>query len=581
MLLFPVGQNFITSSLRIRQTQVLALYVCMFLLAFGVATVTDQLYAKALALGAMFPGGGFLLWAGAGHPMQLLFIGLSAASILAFAVALAIWFATGNIILPALVWAATAIFSALVQSNNNVWQSSVLIVPLGVAAGVAIMCASIWYARHRGLLHRARLNSHLRSAGTIIPAPNNQPAKTNAELSRDDLRLMRLLLDRALQPVDKFNGFEWIDQFQTAAVRYQLNFMSYALSIAQSAYFPAFSGYLDVAQKNLIAKQQDHRVWRYWWLENIWGNLNTNPDPIPRDNIMLTGFLATQLALYRNASSFEPCRVPQELTFEINSGRRFIYNEVELIEILVRGYEHARHGLLACEPNWIYPLCNLISASAVRAHDSATGSTHWHEIAPQFRKALETQYIAEDGKIVPFRSAHTGIAAHPIGGAVMQAFPCFFLSALFPDIAQRQWEALRYDLKGRCWTDALWRIDVGNYRFSRASSYAATAAAAVEVGDTDTSKLLLEHLEEECPTTVSKGISHRSNASLWAHAVEMIARCGSAGAFHALVAREIHLDKALTSKMPPTPMCWSRRRSPMTVSLMLFSIRACPGRSSN
>jgi len=59
------------------------------------------------------------------------------------------------------------------------------------------------------------------------------------ELSGDDLAAMRFLLDRALQPVDRFDGFDWIEQFQTSSVRYQVMGISYALSVAQAARVPA------------------------------------------------------------------------------------------------------------------------------------------------------------------------------------------------------------------------------------------------------------------------------------------------------------------------------------------------------
>jgi hypothetical protein len=118
---------------------------------------------------------------------------------------------------------------------------------------------------------------------------------------------------------------------------------------------------------------------------------------------------------------------------------------------------------------------------------------------------------------------------------VLQGFPCFFLSAVLPDIAQRQWMMLRKDLEGRSWRDACWPVDVGDYRFSRASSYAALAAAAVEMGDGDAATELLGRLEEESPLRTSGGVAHRDKASLWAHAVEMMARWGRPGGFRALV----------------------------------------------
>ena len=65
-------------------------------------------------------------------------------------------------------------------------------------------------------------------------APEPAIADRDRELSAQDVKLMRFLLDRALQPLEAFDGFEWLDQFQTAAVRYQLNFIGYALSMAQA-----------------------------------------------------------------------------------------------------------------------------------------------------------------------------------------------------------------------------------------------------------------------------------------------------------------------------------------------------------
>lgn len=41
---------------------------------------------------------------------------------------------------------------------------------------------------------------------------------------------------------------------------------------------------------------------------------------------------------------------------------------------------------------------------------------------------------------------------------------------------------------------ALWSIDVGDYRLSRASSYAATAAAVVELDDEEVATRLLQGL---------------------------------------------------------------------------------------
>ena len=72
------------------------------------------------------------------------------------------------------------------------------------------------------------------------------------ELSPDDLAALRYALDRALQPVERFAGFDFIDQFQPSAIRYQINNLGYVLSLANYVHLPALRGYLKLAQENLI-----------------------------------------------------------------------------------------------------------------------------------------------------------------------------------------------------------------------------------------------------------------------------------------------------------------------------------------
>lgn len=538
---FPARRALCGPVTRARQARSAAIYGGAYASAIGMIAASARPDVLAFALGLIVPGGGFLLWAGPHNPMQELAIGLFAASHLAFLASVAIWFATGNVLLPIAVWLLAALGAAgcgatgWVGAGEGVWQSATHLVPLGAATAVALAWGLAVSAGRRGVRRRERLNVHLQSveARRSLASPRSTP--DGGELSPQDLQLMRLLLDRALQPVDAFEGFEWIDQFQTAAVRYQLNFISYALSIAQSVHLPAFEGYVDTAQRNLAAKQRNHRIWRYWKLENMWGNLRRQADPVPRDNIMFTGFVAAQIALFQGATGERAFEAPGSLTFEHPSGERYAYSLPALIDVLVQGYGEAEFGLLACEPHWIYPLCNAITASAIRACDTVHGTSHWEAIEPRFRERLESEFVTSGGRLVPFRSSITGFAAPALGLAVMQAFPCLFLNAILPDIARRQWLVLRHDRKGRDWRRAYWPVDVGNYRFSRASGYAATAAAAVELGDTEVVQRLLQHLDEDCPLQVSEGVAHRSNASLWSHAVELMARCGRADALRSLV----------------------------------------------
>jgi len=514
----------------------------LYSICFGIAALTALLATapavQAFAMGLMIPGGGFLLAAGPENTAQAHAVFLYVMSVGFFAIALFLWFATGNVLAPILVWLSTA-FGASVYfwghgENQQIWNFAFNGLPLLILTLIIFLGACLFVAGRQGLKQREVLNSYLRSSEIVTLVDNDTSQVQDDELTLEELQLQRLLLDRALQPVEDFNGFEWLDQFQTASVRYQLNFTSYALSMVQARFLPAFAGYMQKAQKNLIAKQQDPRIWGYWKWENMWGNLRLSADPISRDNIMFSGFAAAQIAYANNATCIRQSQA-NRLTFANPKGEDFSYSQDELIRVLVNQYENARYGLLSCEPNWVYPLCNFITVTAIRAHDNANGTTYWPEIADGFRRHLENEFVTAAGRLVPLRSSYTGLAFPSMGGVMMQAFPCYFLNALFPDIAERQWQVLRRDMKGKDWRKAAWPIDIGNYTFSRATSYAATAAAAGEIGDDEIASIMLDHLEEDHPFILKEGVAHRPAASLWAHAIELIARCGQRNAFQRLV----------------------------------------------
>jgi len=363
-------------------------------------------------------------------------------------------------------------------------------------------------------------------ARVALPRLPALPTPPRDEISPDDLRRLRLLADRALQPVEAFDGFEWRDQFQTAAVRYQVNFIAYALAVARRNYLPAMTAWLGEAQARLLAKQGEPRLWRHWVLENAWGNLRLGRDPIPRGNIMSTGFIALQMAI-------GDADAPIDLRRRGASWRR--YELEDMADILTRQYRKALFGLLSCEPNWIYPLCNLITACGLRAADCRTGSAHWPGIAARFGAGLVGEFTTPTGDFVPFRSSLTGFAAPGVGGAVMQTFPCLFLNALYPDLADKHWKRVRRQAEARGWRRALWPIDVGNYGFTRAAGYAASAAAAVEMGDAESARALLDLLDIDCPATTAEGVTHRPRASLWAHALELTAQLGCTDGFRGLI----------------------------------------------
>lgn len=553
--LLPIENHYFSVS-RKQQLFSVSLYLILIFLATGLIQLTDNQVIKALSLGFYFPGSGFLNWAGNGNPDQLIYVAASILTVFVFTLAVIFWLATGNVVLPFLIWIGAAIMAGIHSYSNptsdpaHSWQSAETYAPLFCLSLVLFLFA-ILIVRHSKHLKKGKLLNH-RTDNQISNSlklyknhVNEKPKIFKDELGLEDLQIMRLLLDRALQPLDQFNGFEWNDQFQSGAIRYQLNFMSYALSLAQSVHTPAFKGYLTTAQKNLILKQQDYKIWSYWKYENLWGNFKLGSDPIPHENIMYTGFVAAQICYFEAINKSNSFTKNGDFTCLNKSGKAYPYSLHEIIELLKTQYITAKYGLLACEPNWIYPLCNFITASALRTYDTTQGSSHWDEIKTLFKHHLETEFIRPDGEIVPFRSSYTGFAAPQIGGAIMQSFPCLFLNMIFPDIAERQWEIFRYKLRNQDLRHMCWPIDVGNYKFTRASSYTATAAAAVEFGDTGLANELMELLDDECPKQTIHNVCHREHSSLWAHSLELMARCGKKDAF-----RKLAIHKTQDKKKP-------------------------------
>jgi len=518
-----------------RQARVILIYLMLY--SFGAVLIMSLPHSEYSAFGhsLVFPGSGFLSGFTSGDSTGVMDLTLFCLSLAALGFAGFLWFATGNVVLPPIVWMAISTGSYVWQNRKPNTEFDPWVTVFALCVGPALIGSLYVYRRvtlKQGIVRRKKMNEKL---SLEAPKTNVEIAERSDELSLSELKHMRLLLDRALQPVDQFEGFEWIDQFQTSAVRYQINFISYALSLAQANYMPDFTGYLSQAQNNLKAKQENHRIWKYWQLENLWGNLRSGADPVARDNIMYSGFVGAQLA-YARQSNLRNMENLDGLNGH-GGGTEFLYSQDELIRVLVSQYEQAGFGLLSCEPNWVYPLCNAITATAIRTHDTSHNTNYWEKISEGFRQTLETEFITPSGHFVPFRSNYTGFAPPQVGGAVMQAFPCFFLNSVLPDIAQRQWKALQIDMNGKNWRKKLWPADVGNYGFSRASSYAATALAAREMGDNKTADLLLEYMDDECPLVERQGIIHNSRASLWANANAFMAKTSKRNALQTLVTK--------------------------------------------
>lgn len=516
-----------------RQARALLIYAILAIVAeaIGLSGLCSDKTNAAL-LGLTFPGSGFLHWVSGGQAMFAL--GLFAGAISLFGLALLLWFATGNVLAPIMAWLGLAVLAAYpglfdlaaAPGGSGYW-------PWLLAPTVLLLTAIGWCCAGTGAA---------RTKTPAVPCFTSTPRveATMYELSHEDGKRLRLLLDRALQPVERFDGFERRDQFQTAALRYQVNFMAYALAFARERHAPSARACFAEAQQRLLVKIGDRQLWSYWQSENAWGNLRLDGDPVARQNIMYSGFTALQIALGDGDALHLHAKGRPWRSYELG----------DISELLARQYRASSYGLLDCEPNWIYPLCNLITMAGIKAADARLGTDIWENLAAPFLAALEREGIRANGTFIAFRSSLTGFAPPAPGGIVMQAFPCLFLNALSSDMAQQQWHRVRQRLDRGSWRRLFWPVDVGNYGFSRASSYAATAAAAVEMGDHEVAAECLRRLEAECPSREIAGVIHREKASLWAHALELVARCNRADGLRQLTLRRCEPGRPHLSSAP-------------------------------
>ncbi len=521
----------------------------VWLLGLGLVVLDAAPGWKAFGLGLLLPGGGFL------YTSDPVFVALT---LVLFAIAFVAWFGAGNILAPPLVWVGAAGLAAL-RVHTGLWEWAEWFVPvlLGAMLVLGLIGQRVTF---RAAKQRGRDRNEYLSALAASPVRPPATRPEVAESSVEDLAAARSALDLALQPVDEFEGYDWIDQFQTSAVRYQLNFQHYALALMHANRTPAFTGYLAQAQRNLIEKMTNRRVWGFWKWENLWGNLDANPDPIRRDDIMVSGYLGVMLGAYESNTRDQRYEAPGSVTFRWNQRRAFEYDFHSIAEVVHRNFVKSPFGMFPCEPNWIYAACNTFGMNTLLLHDRLHGSSYAPEVAEKYRHSIDVEFLTADGRITAIRSSRLGLTIPMLTSTMADAGMALFLNPSMPDIAVRTWTLVRTEfvsinddgtphLELRGWD----KLDVGNYRRSDVSPHGIVMAAAREMGDDDVYDALKGSADAHFAPTTVDGVRRYTRASTQANAMLLLARFGRRGAFHDLVNRgpdPAHLDGPRLTEAP-------------------------------
>lgn len=475
-------------------SRTIGLYAIVFAVGLTLLLTGPSSSLQVFGEGLWLPGGGFIAsggWRAALFPLTLIF----------FAIGMFAWFGAGLAIAPILVWLGAAIAAAMIAPSAP-WAYGP-VVNLAIVAGfiawrVAVRTKSNADGRKVFEIRSAALPAASAAArDSSIPAPD----LPERELSTEQLAALRYALDRALQPIGSWNGFEQIDEFQSASRRYQLNGLGYALSLSQSQYTPCFHGYLSQAQRNLIDQYRRPEVWRYWIYESIGGHLNfTNFDPAGKDNIMLTAFYAQMISLYMSATGDRRYVKPGSLSFPLNARKTYEHDIHSVVQSLIDNFQASPYCLYPCEPNWVYPICNHYGMSALKIYDRLFGTSHAESTFPNWLQGVDTEFTAVNGSVIGVRSSYTGFEFRfPAGDLGLSVITNGFM----PSRAWRMWSSGRGDLLRLLEPGAEGRsqirttgpgFDGGNYRTGHGRAMAGIAYTAREFGDEEIATAALNTL---------------------------------------------------------------------------------------
>ncbi|WP_067685974.1 linalool dehydratase/isomerase domain-containing protein [Nocardia jejuensis] len=352
------------------------------------------------------------------------------------------------------------------------------------------------------------------------------------ESSAEDLAFQRFVLDLALQPLDRFDGFDRIEQIGGSALRYQLNFIGYALSMAQYTRTPAFTGYLAEAQRNAITKMCDKRVWGYWAAESLLGYARINTDPIKHANVMYTGFFGVMIGLYETLNPDSTFDRPGSLRLQWNSRRSHDY-DFERLARAIRTNMLADENCpqYACEPHLIYPICNTFAFNTLVMHDRIHGTELTGDLVERIRHSyLHEGWRLRNGRFIPGRLGPSINACPPV--LAYDAGMAAWLNAMMPDLARGTWRTIRdryVDFDGgtlRLRGNARARIDLGNYNFTKGDGMTRVflATAAAELGEPDLARALTESLHDRYRVLERNGARRFAEVSTVTNAHHALAR---------------------------------------------------------
>jgi len=504
----------------------LVLFACLWVTGLTPVVLDASPWLQAAGISLLIPPGGFLYTS---DPLLVL-----------LALALVPWVAfraqyRGDIVVPVAYWVLSAVGAAL-RSGTGTWDWARWSVPS------ALLLLIIGFKTGRRIVFVRDGQRRLARNAVLADVVARQPGledRTVIELSERQLATLSGFLNIGLQPDDQWDGLEWGNQYSMEAMRYQLAWLQYGVGLANHSATPAFTGYLAQAQRSYLTRMTDKRVWTYWRHENLFGNLERNPDPVRRENIMYSGYWAAALGSYASTTGDMSLAEPGALALREDASTVFEYDHRRIIDALLHNIDTTPWGLFPCEPSLNFPVCNTLALLGIQAWDRRVGTNHMERLLPHFRRALDEEFMTADGEIIPIISNRFGYSWRMLGGVMAVAGTAFFIRPLAPDLTARLWEIVKAEELAKGIPDDFgWMAnDFGTGKRSPVIALAFLSAMAQELGDTDVHVRLLERLDEACDGRIEEGVHWYHDASTIANVMAGLGRLGRADGWYDLFAR--------------------------------------------
>jgi hypothetical protein len=200
-------------------------------------------------------------------------------------------------------------------------------------------------------------------------------------------------------------------------------------------------------------------------------------------------------------------------------------------------YDTAEFGLFACEPNWIYPICNHYGMVSLAVQDAVCATDNVQRYLPGWFAKLDEEFTDESGSIIGLRSQLTGL---PVPFPVGEAGYAPFENCFAPDRAQKQWAIARREIAPAVHPDANGKprinlpgkgLDTGNYKAGHIGAFAGILVAAREFGDDAIAEAAQNSLDSDCGLEVVDGVRRYVHGSNGGNVYAVLGQLMRAGDF--------------------------------------------------